>query len=286
MQNRAHAVLDAAWEAGVRYFDTSRSYGQAEAFLGSWLSARRIRPTDVVVGSKWGYDYTAGWKVYADRHEVRDHSLSALVRQHAESMALLGEFLRIYQIQWATLESGVLDDRDVLKELIRLKQDGLKVGLALGGPRQAETLRRAMKMTVGDSPLFDSVHTTWNLLEPSVGLVLEEAHEAGMGIIVKEVLANGRLTSRNDSPGFASRRTLFENAARQLHTTKDALAIAAALAQPWADIVLSGAVSVEQLHSNLAALRVEWDDNIGEELRPLAMTPEQYWVERELLPWN
>ena len=44
MERRAHQVLDAAYAAGVRYFDAARSYGRAEAFLGSWLTARKIPP--------------------------------------------------------------------------------------------------------------------------------------------------------------------------------------------------------------------------------------------------
>ena len=43
MRAHAHAVLDAAWDAGVRYFDAARSYGLAEEFLGSWLTAPRVR---------------------------------------------------------------------------------------------------------------------------------------------------------------------------------------------------------------------------------------------------
>ncbi|MBV9415844.1 MAG: aldo/keto reductase, partial [Solirubrobacterales bacterium] len=38
MERAAHEALDAAYEAGVRYFDAARSYGKAEAFLGSWLA--------------------------------------------------------------------------------------------------------------------------------------------------------------------------------------------------------------------------------------------------------
>ena len=40
MRAHAHAVLDAAWGAGVRYFDAARSYGRAEEFLGDWLRTR------------------------------------------------------------------------------------------------------------------------------------------------------------------------------------------------------------------------------------------------------
>ena len=52
MEAHAHAVLDAAWGAGVRYFDAARSYGRAEAFLASWLASRQIAPGAVTVGSK------------------------------------------------------------------------------------------------------------------------------------------------------------------------------------------------------------------------------------------
>jgi hypothetical protein len=37
----AHHVLDAAYAAGIRYFEAAPSYGKAEAFLTSWLEARR-----------------------------------------------------------------------------------------------------------------------------------------------------------------------------------------------------------------------------------------------------
>jgi aryl-alcohol dehydrogenase-like predicted oxidoreductase len=33
MEAHAYAVLDAAWDAGIRYFDAARSYGRAETFL-------------------------------------------------------------------------------------------------------------------------------------------------------------------------------------------------------------------------------------------------------------
>ena len=56
LERRAHDLLDAAYAAGVRYFDAARSYGRAEAFLASWLDDSR--PAGVTVGSKWGYAYT------------------------------------------------------------------------------------------------------------------------------------------------------------------------------------------------------------------------------------
>jgi len=66
MERNAHRVLDAAFDGGVRYFDAARSYGEAEACLASWLERRGLRPGEVTVGSKWGYTYTAGWRVDAE----------------------------------------------------------------------------------------------------------------------------------------------------------------------------------------------------------------------------
>jgi aryl-alcohol dehydrogenase-like predicted oxidoreductase len=286
MEVRTHAVLDSAWQAGVRYFDAARSYDRAEAFLSSWLRARQIPSSDVTISSKWGYTYTAGWKVEADRHEIKDHSLATLRRQLPESQALLGEYLRLYQIHSATLESGVLKDQLVLEELGRVRATGLRVGLTLSGPSQGETLLRALDVVVDGERLFDCVQLTWNVLEPSAGPAAQQAHDAGMGVVVKEALANGRLTERNNDPAFAASRQLLEASAAGLGCSLDVLALAAALGQPWVDAVLSGAVLPEQLHSNLAALHVSWDEEVGDRLQALIETPEEYWTRRSRLPWN
>jgi aryl-alcohol dehydrogenase-like predicted oxidoreductase len=286
MEARAHAALDAAWAAGVRYFDAARSYGRAEEFLASWLVSRAVTPESVTVGSKWGYTYTAGWKVDAEKHEVKDHSLPVLRRQYAESRGWLGGHLDLYQIHSATLDSGVLDDDAVLNELARIKADGVRVGLSLSGAGQAETLRKALGITLDGVRLFDCVQATWNLLERSAGPVLAEAGAMGVGVVIKEALANGRLTPRNDEPSFAPKLRLLEEQAARLSTTVDALALAAVLAQPWVDVVLSGAVTTEQLASNVAALKVKWDDEAAELLRGLAESPEEYWATRGRMAWN
>lgn len=286
MEARAHAVCDAAWAAGVRYFDAARSYGRAEEFLGSWLRSRGRLPAEVTVGSKWGYTYTADWRTDAPTHEVKEHSLAVLHKQWAESAANLGPYLRLYQIHSATLESGVLDSAAVLASLARLKAGGVAVGLSVSGPRQPEVIRRALAVRVDGERLFDAVQATWNLLEPSSGAALAEARAAGLGVIVKEALANGRLTARNADPAFAPRRSALDALAARLGCALDALAIAAALAQPWAGVVLSGAATPDQLRSNLAALKVAWDAEAEAALAPLAEAPELYWGTRSALKWN
>lgn len=286
LQARAVAVLDAAWAAGIRYFDAARSYGRGEAFLGAWLRAHHFDPEAVVVGSKWGYVYTADWRVDVEVHEVKDHSLTVLQRQWQESCDNLSPYLRLYQIHSATLESGVLTNLPVLRDLARLKGAGTAIGLTLSGIGQVEVLRRALTLRIDGVRLFDCVQATWNLLEPSAGSELAAARHEGMGVIVKEALANGRLARRQDDARFVATTTVLEREARRLETTVDALSLAAALAQPWADVVLSGAASAAQLAANVRAFDVRLDEAAWAALAALAEDPVAYWQTRARLPWT
>ena len=278
MERRCHDVLDAAWAGGVRWFDAARSYGEAERFLASWLAARAVDPEDVQVSSKWGYTYVADWQARAATHEVKDHSLAALERQLAESRALLEPWLGLYQVHSATLESGILDDARVLGRLGELRDAGLPVGLTLSGVGQRQTLERALELRVDGRPLWAAVQATWNLHERAVEPALVAARQAGLHVLIKEPLANGRLAERGAPPA------LREEAAR-LGVGPDALALAAALAQPFADVVLSGAMSPEQLRSNLRADGID-GAAVAARFSSLRETPEQYWDERRRLPWN
>ena len=147
---------------------------------------------------------------------------------------------------------------------------GVRIGLSATGPEQRATIDRALE--VGG---FDEVQATWNLHERSAEDALARAADAGLEVYVKEALANGRLTDRGAPPALVA-------AARERDTTPDALALAAALAQPWATVVLSGATTVEQLESNLAARDVVWEGGLEE----LAEDPEAYWSTRSSLAWN
>ena len=286
MEAQAHTVLDAAWSSGIRYFDAARSYGRAEQFLASWLGKNDISHESVTVGSKWGYTYTADWQVEVSVHEVKDHSLPVLQRQIRESRDLLGGYLDLYQIHSATLESGVLDDPELLSELARLREGGLAIGLSLSGPNQPATLYKALEIEFDGCLLFSSVQATWNLLETSAGPALFAAQEAGLGIMIKEALANGRLTSRNEDSHFKEKYLLLAQVAAENETTMDAIALAFVLAQPWVDMVLSGATAVDQLRSNLAALTINLDESDVADLARMVEEPADYWQTRSQLAWN
>jgi len=276
-RERTMHLLDTAYAQGVRYIDVARSYGSAEAFLGGWI-AKRAPLDDLVVGSKWGYTYVGAWNLDAPVHETKDLSLTAFKRQYSETRALLGDHLSLYQVHSLTIESGALDDAPLLAALARHRDQGLLIGMTTTGPRQSETIRRALDLRVDGVPLFCSVQATWNLLEPSAGSALAEASAAGWAVIIKEALANGRLTRAGDAGDVHSP---LGRASTERGVEPDALAIAAALAQPWVSVVLSGAATVDQLVSNLRAL------DIGAEGLPdVAVSADEYWAARSARPWT
>ena len=248
---------------------------EPKEFLGQWLRLRLIEPGAVTISSKWGYTYTADWQVR--RRSARGQgpsSADTLRRQLAETREQLGEHLTLYQIHSATASGGVLEDPEARTLLAELRSRGVAVGFSATGTEQPNTIRRAIE--VGG---FDTVQATYNLLERSAGDALEAAHDAGMGVIIKEALANGRLTARG---GIGP----LTDAARRLGTTEDAVALAGVLARPWVDAALSGAATVDQLHSNLGAVAIEWSDELEAQLSGLVETPDRYWATRSQLTWT
>ena len=269
LRARAHDLLDHAYGLGLRYVDAARSYGDAEQFLGSWLAARDV--DDVFVASKWGYAYVGDWRVDADQHEVKRHDLATFERQLAETRVLLGDRLRLYQVHSVTPDSPLLTDRPLLDRLAALRDSGVEIGVSTSGPAQAEAIERVLELG-----LFTSVQATWNLLETSAAPALATAHDAGWRVVVKEGVANGRLAV-DVPPALAA-------LAAEKGVGPDALALGAAAAQPWCDVVLSGAVTPDQLTSNATAVALTPAEI--DELTALAEQPATYWTTRSARPWN
>ncbi|MFJ9731711.1 aldo/keto reductase [Streptomyces sp. NPDC101171] len=278
LRARTHELLDAAYAQGVRYFDVARSYGRSEEFLADWLTARPD-VDDVVVGSKWGYTYTAGWSTDAERHEVKDHGLATYERQRAETGELLGDRLDLYQIHSVTPDSPALTDKELHARLAEAAAGGLTVGFSTSGPAQADAIRAALAVTVEGEPLFRTVQSTYNALETSAGPALAEAHDAGLTVIVKEGMANGRLAAPHAPDTLRS-------VAEETGLGCDAVALALVLRQPWAGVVLSGAATLDQLASNLHAAVVDLDVDQLTRLATLVEDPRAYWEWRGQLPWH
>jgi aryl-alcohol dehydrogenase-like predicted oxidoreductase len=276
MREHTRAVLDAAYDNGIRWVDAARSYGSSEQFLAEWLTERGH--DDVTVSSKWGYAYVAQWRIETEVHEVKEHSLDRLCTQWAETRQLLGDRVHLYQVHSLTTGSPLWDDTELLAELARIRDSGVRVGFSTSGANQAEAIERARGIEVGGRQLFSAVQSTWNSLEPSVAAALADAHRDGWRVLVKEPMANGRLAVQPPEP--------VVRIAQRHGVGADAVALAHVLAQPWADLVLLGAASVEQLLSNLKASFVALSTSELTELATLTTDPATYWGDRAALAWH
>lgn len=276
LRERTAVVLDAAHAEGVRWVDAARSYGSAEEFLAGWLAERGHE--DVTVSSKWGYAYVAEWRIETEVHEVKEHSVERLRTQWAETRKLLGDRVHLYQVHSLTLDSPLFEDLALQHELARMRDAGVRMGFSTSGAAQADTIERAWDLEVGGRQLFSAVQSTWNSMEPSAGHALAEVHHGGWQVLVKESLANGRLAV--DPPEALAR------IAQRHGTGPDSIALAHVLAQPWADVVLIGPASVDQLKSNLAARDVELTEAEIDELAYVMRDPATYWGERAAMPWH
>jgi len=281
---RAAELLDIARTRGVRYVDVARSYGRAEEFLARWL--RAVPRDGLAVGSKWGYRYTAGWRVDASVHEEKELSVTRFTAQLAETRALLGDRLDLYQIHSATPES--VQDATLLRALVDGRRAGAyrAIGLTLSGTTSARTLALAVAARVDGERVFDVTQATFNCLEPSLAEPLARAHGEGLGVIVKEALANGRLTPANARPEDESLARALRAAAAARSCSVDQLALAFVLERPWVDIVLSGAATTAQLVSHTDALAVSLDDQTRTLLATIVEPPTRYWTTRASLPWT
>ncbi|MCJ1707690.1 aldo/keto reductase [Microbacterium sp. VKM Ac-2923] len=271
LRARAHELLDEAWGLGIRYVDVARSYGRAEEFLGDWLAAHPERRSELVIGSKWGYAYVGEWKMDAAVHERKEHSAAMFDRQWPETRAALRSAPDFFLIHSVTPDSAVLSDEAVLERMRGLRVDGVRVGLSTSGPRQADVVRAAMHLD--DSP-FSVVQSTWNLRESSADAALTEAHDAGWTVVIKEALANGELAR-------AEAGTDLDEAASGIDT--DLFSLGAALGQPFADIVLSGATTTDHLRRGVGAQVVGVSRAV---LERLAVEPADYWRRRSERPWR
>lgn len=276
MRAATFAVLDDAYAAGIRHVDVARSYGRSEEFLAGWLAERGH--DGVEVSSKWGYAYVGDWRLDADVHEVKEHSAARFAAQWAETLALLGERVGLYQVHSLTVDSPLFTDEPLVEALAELSANGVAVGFSTSGPAQADAIERAFALEVAGQPVFSAVQSTWNLLEPSAGPALAAAHAAGKRVLVKETLANGRLAV--EAP------KVVRDIAAAHGVGPDAVAVAAVLAQEWAGTAVIGPVSPAQLEANLRATTVGLGAADRDALTGLAEEPGAYWRHRSSLAWD
>lgn len=278
-------VLDASYNLGIRDFDVAPSYGFGEQFLLEWHTSRQHK--DVNLSTKFGYTYVANWEVgFSGKHEIKEHSLNKLNEQWEVSKALLPN-LKIYQIHSATLDSGVLQNKEVLSRLHELKKENhLKIGITSSGTAQVKIIEEAQNIVLDDEDLFDSYQVTFNIFEQSCFDISKQLIGKGKTIIIKEALANGRVFRNSNFPEHKSVYDYLEQLSNKYAVGIDAIAIRFIIDVLEPSIVLSGGSNSIQIEQNLKALDFKLDHKDVLKLKSFAVSPNNYWKERSDLKWN
>lgn len=284
MEN-AFSILNFAYKIGIRYFDTAPSYGKGEQFLTNWNS--KYQHKDVTLSTKWGYTYVANWELgFSGAHEIKEHSLDKLLEQWQISKKLQPA-LKIYQVHSATFESGILENKDVLKQLYEIKkQTGLQIGITTSGFHQSKIIEAALKVKLENEDLFDSFQVTFNILEQSTYTILNQLLHQGKTVIIKEALANGRLFKNDKFSHYQKLYDVLDSLAKKYHVGTDAVALRFVIDNLEPTYLLSGASSKEQLKQNIKAQNFVLDEEELTVLRSFNTDSQEYWEERSKLSWN
>ena len=265
-QERTTAVVNAAIEAGINFFDTADVYGgtKSEEFVGRALGARR---RSVIVATKFGIPLDDQRKGGARPEYIR--------RAVEDSLKRLGsDYIDLYQLHRPDPEVPIADTLGALDEL---KRAG-KVREIGCSNFSVEQIREAEGAVKPGAARFVSVQNEYSLLkrDPERG-VLAECAARGIGFLPYFPLASGLLTgkyARTAAPPPASARLADASAPMGTRFRSDRnvqiaeelgrfasgrghslleLAFSWLLAQPAVSSVIAGATSPEQIRANAAA---------------------------------
>ena len=265
------AVVDAALDVGVTFFDTAETYGNdggSERFLGEILEGRRDR---VVLATKFGWAQDRG---FGDPSSIRKAIDASLARLHTDHVDL-------YYLHKPDLETPIAETLGALDKLV----SSGKVRAVGCSNFSAEQLADADRVAREQGTArFTVLQNQYSLLERGDDAdVLPLCRELGIAYIPYFPLASGLLTGkyRRNEPAPEGTRLAgrqieddrfarveaLERFAKERGRTLLELAISALASTPGIASVIAGATKPEQVRANAAA--GGWRLN-GDERRALA----------------
>lgn len=263
-------IMDAAWEAGIRWFDTADAYGggRSETFIGAWMSATGNRPR---LTTKTYNPMEAG----ADRGLSRER----ILRQLESSLARLGvENVELYLAHEFDPDVPLRETMDTFEELVErgtvaaygvsnFSADQLEAALAVGGPSVVQNSYSLLER--GDEadvlPLALARGVEYQAFSPLAGGWLTGKYRRG------EAYPEGsRMTLRPESYRHLEEQRIFVGLDRLRERGDPAtLALAWALSQPGANDVVVGPRRPEHLRPALEALELDLSESERDEIASL-----------------
>jgi aryl-alcohol dehydrogenase-like predicted oxidoreductase len=263
------AVVDAALDAGITFFDTADIYGRglSEEYLGQVLDGRRDQ---VVLATKFGMDMGDGKGPRGSPEYIRQAIGGSLRRLRTD----------VIDFYWYHQPDGVTPIAETLATLDELVRAGTvrAIGASNFSAQQIEEAE-AVALEHGFAR-FEAIQNQYSLLVRDADReVLPTCERLDLGFVPFFPLASGLLTGkyRRDEPGpegarLSSRETiatdeqfdlleLLEVYAEQRDVSLLDVAIGGLLIRPVISSVIAGATKPDQIRANAAAAEWEPSDN-------------------------
>lgn len=290
---QASATVDAAFEHGIRYFDTAPHYGLglAERRLGTAL--QRYPRQEFVISTKvgrllvpnrsrTGSDLDAGFATDDELTRIRDYSADGVRRSLEQSRERLGldriDIALVHDPE-DHLEQAV---EEAIPALCELRDAGVISCVGLG-MNHVEPLTRLVATDYPPGVGLDLILVAgrWTLLDRTAGELLDRCADRGVAVVSAAPFNTGLLAHRRPpadgyfnyepvSPEVLGRATAFADAAERHGSTLPAAAVQFPLRHPSVVSVLAGMQSADEVIAN------------AELMAP--PVPAQGWQELEALP--
>lgn len=272
-QAESFAIMDAALDAGVNFWDSANVYGQdglSESIIGEWFKSR-ARRDEVVLATKFRFRMHEGPNgAGASRTHIR-HAVEASLSR------LETDYIDLYQIHMQDVQTPELELLSTLNDLVR---EGKVRYIGCSNYTAHKLVDSLWTSKSQGLESFVTAQMQYSLLERSI----EREHvpacrDHGLGILAWSPLAGGMLTGRyrkGEAPPAGSRLESWkDNYARrnteqnwkiidtlievsnELGQAPAAVALAWALAQPAMSSLIVGARNCAQLQGSLKALEFE-----------------------------
>lgn len=272
----SHAIMDAAWDAGINFFDTADVYskwvegnpgGVSEQIIGKWLKTKNRREVIIatkVRGGMWDGPNGEG----LSRHHIL-HAVEDSLRR------LQTDYIDLYYIHYDDTETPLEETLSALNDLVIGGKVRAIAASNYGATRLAEALR------ISD----DTGMVRYVALQPHYNLMYRQEYEGALAAVVAEnglsaipyaSLAKGFLTGKyrdnnadaDTSPRASGARQYLDDRGRAVLAALDDIAAergtevsSVALAwlrqQPTVVAPIASASTVEQIPALLAGAALD-----------------------------
>ena len=280
----ARAILDAAWQSGVRYFDTAPHYGLglSERRVGAFLATKPR--AEYVVSTKVGrllrpspesadrLDEPNQFAVPASLRRVWDFSADGIRTSLEESLDRLGlsavDVLYLHDPDESDLAA---DLRTGVPAVAALRDEGLVRAVGIGS-KSTEALVAAVRTGALDLAMVAGRYT---LLERADDVV-EACRKTGVGIVAAAIYNSGLLSTPRPGdryeygtapPKLVAQAERLAEACERHGVTLPEAAVQFPLREPAVRSVVVGAATPEQVRENARRMEVEIPETLWDELR-------------------